>query len=196
MVHCFARMGSGSTLGSDYGSAPFSRSKAELSSKRSRSNNIDQIESNEMEETHPSLGLNRIKGITLQRRNGVPVLGSRRVREVLLAAVFPEFFTTQEVDALHSLLDEAWTARCHFFGQRNVKPHRYRFMWRCRTGYFESIQWAGSPSDDPLGLSPWWAGGIISGLLNEMPQEYNEHLGPCLEVKMAINVMTGMESVP
>ncbi|KAH8918968.1 hypothetical protein BT69DRAFT_1285233 [Atractiella rhizophila] len=72
-------------------------------------------------------------------------------------------------------------------------PHRNRLMWRCKAGQFESIRWAGSPLDDPFGLSPWWAGGVITTLLSEMPQEYNEHLGPSIEVNRVVNLMVGDE---
>ncbi|KAH8929542.1 hypothetical protein BT69DRAFT_1315637 [Atractiella rhizophila] len=136
-----------------------------------------------------TLSPERVKGIVWQRCDGVPILGSRRVRQVLLAAVFPEFYTTEEVDALHSLLDEECTVRCQFFGETNPVPDQNRLEWGFRAGQFESIRWAGSPSDDPLGLSPWWAGGIIFGLLNEMPRDYIEHVGPYMEVKGVINVM-------
>ncbi|KAH8915127.1 hypothetical protein BT69DRAFT_1325570 [Atractiella rhizophila] len=129
------------------------------------------------------------KGIVWQRRDGVPILGSRRVRRVLLAATFPEFYTTHEVDALHNLLDEAWTARCDFFGETNSVPRRHRLMWNCTEGQFESIRWVGSRSRDMFGVSPWWAGGIIYGLLNEMPQEYHEHIGAYLEVEAVIHIV-------
>ncbi|KAH8927622.1 hypothetical protein BT69DRAFT_1316810 [Atractiella rhizophila] len=131
-------------------------------------------------------------GIVWHRRDGVPILGPRRVRRILLAAVFPEFYTTQEVDALHNLLDEERTARCRFFGEKNTVPDRNRLEWGYRAGQFESIRWAGSPPDDPLGLSPWWASGIMSGLLNEMPPEYIEHIRPYMEVKAVVYDMTGM----
>ncbi|KAH8913731.1 hypothetical protein BT69DRAFT_1291180 [Atractiella rhizophila] len=68
-------------------------------------------------------------------------------------------------------------------------------MWGFKAGYFESIRWAGSPSDDPFGLSPWWAGSIVSGLLNEMPRDFNKHVSVYLQIKKAVNVMTGVEKV-
>ncbi|KAH8914819.1 hypothetical protein BT69DRAFT_1289682, partial [Atractiella rhizophila] len=68
--------------------------------------------------------------------------------------------------------------------------------WRFRTGQFESIRWAGSRSVDPLGLSPWWAGGIIFGLLHEMPQEYKKHAGAYVEVKAVIYVMNKVRKAP
>ncbi|KAH8916311.1 hypothetical protein BT69DRAFT_1355792 [Atractiella rhizophila] len=132
----------------------------------------------------------RMKGIIGQKLNGVPILGSRRVRQVVLAAVFPEFYTTEEVDTLHGLLDEAWTARCQFFGQTNQEPDQNRLMWRYRAGQFEEIRWTGSRSIDRFGLSPWWAGGIIFGLLNEMPREYFAHIGAYVEILAASNMMT------
>ncbi|KAH8925042.1 hypothetical protein BT69DRAFT_1280083 [Atractiella rhizophila] len=137
-----------------------------------------------------------MNGVTWQRRDGVPILGSRRVRQVILAAVFPEFYTTREVDALHNLLDEEWAAQCQFFGERNMVPHRNQKEWGFRTGQFDSIRWAGSRSIDPLGLSPWWAGGIISGLLYEMPQEFKEHADAYVEVKAVVYVMTRVRKAP
>ncbi|KAH8914106.1 hypothetical protein BT69DRAFT_14978 [Atractiella rhizophila] len=134
------------------------------------------------------------KSITWQRRDGVPILGSRRVRQILLAAVFPEFFTVEEVDTLHSLLDEERTAKSHFFGDQNAVPDRNRLMWRFRAGQFEELRWAGSRSVDHLCLSPWWAGGIIFGLLNEMPREYYDHAGAYMQVLAAVNIMNGLEN--
>ncbi|KAH8928169.1 hypothetical protein BT69DRAFT_1346778 [Atractiella rhizophila] len=136
------------------------------------------------------------KGIGWERRDGVPILGSRRVRKVLLAAAFPEFYTTEEVDILHSLLDEERTARYNFFGDTNVTPDRNRLMWRYRAGQFESIRWIGSRDVDPYCLSPWWAGGIIFGLLHEMPREYLEHVGAYMQVKRAINIMNRLANEP
>ncbi|KAH8923681.1 hypothetical protein BT69DRAFT_1281238 [Atractiella rhizophila] len=138
-----------------------------------------------------SLRSKEVKGMTWRRRNGVPILGSRRVRQVVLSAAFPEFYTKQEVDALHSLLDEEWTAKCHFFGERNDMPDRNRLEWGFRSGQFESLRWAGSRPVDPYCLSPWWASGIICGLLSEMPQEYKEHVGAYMQVKAVVNMMTG-----
>ncbi|KAH8913745.1 hypothetical protein BT69DRAFT_1306226 [Atractiella rhizophila] len=141
----------------------------------------------------PGTGQMKAESMTWERRDGVPILGSRRVRQILLAAVFPEFYTTHEVDALHSLLDEEWTAKCRFFGHANPVPDENRLKWGCRAGYFESIRWAGSPSDDPFGLSPWWASSIISGLLNETPREFNKHASVYVQIKVAINGMIGAE---
>ncbi|KAH8913705.1 hypothetical protein BT69DRAFT_1358907 [Atractiella rhizophila] len=163
--------------------------------KRTRGSLLKNVSCNEKCELEEKAGVSPItqqmKGIVWERDDGVPILGSRRVRRILLAAVFPEFYTTQEVDALHSLLDEEWTARCQFFGHANPVPDENRLMWGFKAGYFESIRWAGSPSHDPIGLSPWWAGGIISGLLNEMPREFNMHVNVYVQVKVVVNVMTG-----
>ncbi|KAH8918674.1 hypothetical protein BT69DRAFT_1285511 [Atractiella rhizophila] len=152
-------------------------------------------ECNEQGGKHMASPETKQKGVAWQRRDGVPILGSPKVRRVLLAAVFPEFYTTDEVDALHSMLDEERTAKCHFFGDANVVPDRNRLMWHYRAGQFEEIRWAGSRSVDPFGLTPWWAGGIMLGLLNERPREYKRHIGPYMEVKTVTNLMTGMARV-
>ncbi|KAH8923322.1 hypothetical protein BT69DRAFT_1319592 [Atractiella rhizophila] len=167
------------------------------SSNSGNKNSPNGQEDNELDEDYGSSSrMSRMRGNTWQRRDGVPILGSRRVRRVLLAAVFPEFYTTKEVDALHSLLDEERTAKSHFFGQTNPVPDQNQMMWRFITGHFESIRWVGSRSLDPFGVSPWWAGGVISGLLNEMPREYKKHATPAVEINWAVKLMTGGEKAP
>ncbi|KAH8915981.1 hypothetical protein BT69DRAFT_1288168 [Atractiella rhizophila] len=142
------------------------------------------------------LMLNCSIGIVWQRRDGLPILGSRRVRQVVLAAAFPEFFTTQEVDALHTLLAEESSEKYRFFGETNPVPDQNKLMWRFGAGHFESTRWAGSRPKDPLGVSPWWAGGIIYGLLNEMPREYDKHARAYVEVGWVVKIMTGGEEAP
>ncbi|KAH8917657.1 hypothetical protein BT69DRAFT_1354556 [Atractiella rhizophila] len=136
------------------------------------------------------------KGMTWERRDGVPVLGSRKVRQILLSAVFPEFYTTEEVDALHSLLDEEWSAKCRFFGEANSVPDQNRLMWKFSSGNFESIRWVGSRPVDPYCLSPWWAGDVMFGFLNEMPREFKKHVSAYVGVKVVVNLMTGLETYP
>ncbi|KAH8913666.1 hypothetical protein BT69DRAFT_1291226 [Atractiella rhizophila] len=163
---------------------------------RSRSSRL-RSEHNELGKNQmPFLGGKEAKGIVWQRRDGLPILGSRRVRQVVLAAAFPEFFTTQEVDALHTLLDEESSEKYRFFGETNPVPDQNKLMWRFGAGHFESTRWAGSRPKDPLGVSPWWAGGIIYGLLNEMPREYDKHARAYVEVGWVVKIMTGGEEAP
>ncbi|KAH8914820.1 hypothetical protein BT69DRAFT_1325937, partial [Atractiella rhizophila] len=106
-----------------------------------------------------------------------PILGYRRVRKIVLAASFPEFYTAAEVDALHDLLDVNCAAQCHFFGNLVIPedPHFYRIRWRLHVGHYEAVRWVGSRFNAAPG-APWWAGSAITGLMNEMPEEYDDHI--------------------
>ncbi|KAH8927713.1 hypothetical protein BT69DRAFT_1277806 [Atractiella rhizophila] len=143
-----------------------------------------------------SMAKQKLRGMTWQRCDGVPILGSRKVRQVLLGAFFPEFYTAQELDLLHNLLDEEWSAKCDFFAEKNVNPHENKLAWRFEAGYFDAIRWTGSRLVDPFGLSPWWAGGISCALLNEMPREYKKHDSAYMEVRIVVNLMIGVEKRP
>ncbi|KAH8923271.1 hypothetical protein BT69DRAFT_1350266 [Atractiella rhizophila] len=168
----------------------------ESSQRKTRSSLMSHKEESEAERYLKFPKAESTKCAIWERRDGVPILGSRRVRRVLLAAAFPEFYTKQEVDALHGLLDEEWTVKCHFFGEANDIPDQNRLEWRFRAGHFESIRWVGSRSVDRFGLSPWWAGTVISGLLNETPREYKKHASAFEEINWVVKLNTGGEKSP
>ncbi|KAH8913595.1 hypothetical protein BT69DRAFT_1291290, partial [Atractiella rhizophila] len=98
---------------------------------------------------------------------------------------------TKEVDALHSLLDQNYTAVCWRLGGDNREPHRHQYGWKLRAGNYAAVRWAGSQLQDPTDITPWWAGNTMSCLLEESPEDYNWHMRNCSELYLIINIVTG-----
>ncbi|KAH8924018.1 hypothetical protein BT69DRAFT_1280983 [Atractiella rhizophila] len=122
---------------------------------------------------------------------GPPILGRRKVRKIVLAAAFPEFYTAAEVDELHDLLDDNWAAKCRFFGNMVIPhdPHFNRICWRLQAGHHEAIRWVGSRTD-AAARAPWWAGSVISLLINEAPQGYDHHLRTVMGIQGSVYALT------
>ncbi|KAH8913444.1 hypothetical protein BT69DRAFT_1291413 [Atractiella rhizophila] len=96
------------------------------------------------------------------KQTGLKTFGAKQVRRIALAAAFPEFYTTKEVDALHSLLDQNYTAVCWRLGGDNREPHRHQYGWKLRAGNYAAS-----------------------------PEDYNWHMRNCSELYLIINVVTG-----
>ncbi|KAH8925191.1 hypothetical protein BT69DRAFT_1279948 [Atractiella rhizophila] len=113
------------------------------------------------------------------KQTGLKTFGAKRVRRIALAAAFPEFCTTKEVDALHDLLDQNYTAVCRRLGGDNREPHRHQYGWKLRAGNYAAVRWAGSQLQDPNRHHP------VS------PEDYNWHMRNCSELYLIINIVTG-----
>ncbi|KAH8918775.1 glycosyltransferase family 1 protein [Atractiella rhizophila] len=70
------------------------------------------------------------KGITSRR--------SKQARKIIIAAVFPEFYTMDEVDQLYDIVDEERDVNHRWDGTPNTMPHFDRFGWKLKAGDYEA----------------------------------------------------------
>ncbi|KAH8929580.1 hypothetical protein BT69DRAFT_1276197 [Atractiella rhizophila] len=131
---------------------------------------------------------------TRERQPGTGMVSrrSKQSRKIIIAAIFPEFYTLNEVDKLWDIADKERDDLLHRTGTPNAMPHFNRVNWKLRSGEYEAIRWAGSQPADLYRSWTWWLLGVFSSLLNEWPEDSMCHLLPCSYVHLAISKATGV----
>ncbi|KAH8922181.1 hypothetical protein BT69DRAFT_1282485 [Atractiella rhizophila] len=122
---------------------------------------------------------------------------SHQARKIIVAAVFPEFYTIDEVDRLYDIVDEQRDRNYRWDGTPNREPHCHRVGWKLRAGHYEAIRWAGSQLSDASDVNrrkvgAWCLIGIISSLLNEWPENCMDHLMLRSVVHLGIDKAVGV----